>query len=371
MNQPDAIAIPSSLRPSDGRFGSGPSRVSVAAIEALASTGSTYLGTSHRRQTVRDVVTSVRSGLSDLYDLPQGYEVVLGIGGATAFWDCAVFGLVEKRSAHFTCGEFSAKFATAAAGAPHLEDPVIVEVEPGLAPEPRTVVDVDMVAYIHNETSTGVLAPFARLGDSLVVVDGTSAAGAIPIETTAVDAYYFSPQKALGSEGGLWLALMSPLAIERARSIAASGRAIPPFLSLTTAIENSRLNQTYNTPSLATLFFLNQQITHLLEQGGLEWAERVTAASSGHLYSWAEASPHAQPFVADPQLRSPTVATIDFTPPIDADAIASHLRHNGIVDTESYRKLGRNQLRIATFPTIPTSDVEALTGCVDYIIDRM
>jgi phosphoserine aminotransferase len=244
MNQPDAIAIPSSLRPSDGRFGSGPSRVSVAAIEALASTGSTYLGTSHRRQTVRDVVTSVRSGLSDLYDLPQGYEVVLGIGGATAFWDCAVFGLVEKRSAHFTCGEFSAKFATAAAGAPHLEDPVIVEVEPGLAPEPRTVVDVDMVAYIHNETSTGVLAPFARLGDSLVVVDGTSAAGAIPIETTAVDAYYFSPQKALGSEGGLWLALMSPLAIERARSIAASGRAIPPFLSLTTAIENSRLNQT-------------------------------------------------------------------------------------------------------------------------------
>jgi phosphoserine aminotransferase len=371
MNQPDEIAIPSTLLPSDGRFGSGPSRVSVDALDALASTGSTYLGTSHRHQTVRDVVAGIRSGLSDLYDLPQGYEVVLGIGGATAFWDCSVFGLIERRSAHFTCGEFSAKFAATAAGASHLEDPVVVGVEPGRAPEPRTVDDVDTVAYIHNETSTGVLAPFARLDDSLVVVDGTSAAGAISIQTSAVDAYYFSPQKALGSEGGLWLALMSPLAIERAQSIAASGRAIPAFLSLTTAIENSRLNQTYNTPSLATLFLLNHQITHLQEKGGLGWAERVAGASSGHLYSWAESSQYAQPFVADPRLRSPTVATIDFIPPVDADAIAAHLRHNGIVDTGSYRKLGRNQLRIATFPTISTSDVEALTACIDYVIDRM
>jgi phosphoserine aminotransferase len=371
MKPPDAIAIPPLLLPSDGRFGSGPSRVNTRAVAELASSGLTYLGTSHRRPTVKNVVASIRSGLADLYALPDGYEVVLGVGGATAFWDCATFGLIERQSAHFTCGEFSAKFADAASGAPHLVDPVVIDGDPGTAPEPRVVPGVDTVAYIHNETSTGVIAPFARLDDALVVVDGTSAAGAVTFDVSAVDAYYFSPQKALGSEGGLWLGLMSPFALERARSISETGRSIPPFLSLKTAIDNSRRDQTYNTPSLATLFLLDHQVAHVNKQGGLSWAEAVARASSQHLYGWAEASRHAEPFVTDPRFRSPTVATIDFNLDVDADALARHLRANGIVDTESYRKLGRNQLRIATFPTIPTSDVEALTACIDYVVDRM
>lgn len=367
---PAEISIPEHLLPADGRFGSGPSRVPEEALAQIGDARS-WMGTSHRQPAVKDVVGRIRSGLSDLYALPDGYEVVLGVGGATAFWDVATFGLVVDRSAHFVCGEFSSKFAAVTSGAPHLRTPVIIESPPGSAPAPVAVEDVDATAYIHNETSTGVLGSFARFGDEIVTVDGTSAAGAIRFDVGSVDAYYFSPQKAFGSEGGLWVALMSPAALDRARDVAASGRWIPPFLSLTTAIDNSTKDQTYNTPALATLLLLERQIRVLRESGGLAWAEARSTASSGHLYRWAEASEFATPFVADPAHRSPTVATIDFSDTIDANELAGHLRANGIVDTESYRKLGRNQLRIATFPTIPTEDVEALTACIDYLVEAM
>jgi phosphoserine aminotransferase len=365
------ITIPSHLLPHDGRFGSGPSRVSRDALSALGERGSAYMGTSHRKPTVKQVVSRIRSGLGDLYALPEGHEVVLGVGGATAFWDAAAFGLIEQRSAHYVCGEFSAKFAAVVAGAPHLDEPAVISATPPGAPQPAATPGIDVAAFIHNETSTGVRAEWARFGDELIVVDGTSAAGAVPIDPSTVDAYYFSPQKALGSEGGLWLALMSPNAIDRVGRIAATQRWIPPFLSLQTAIDNSLLDQTYNTPALATLFLLDARISDLLAAGGLAGAARVAHASSDHLYRWAEASDFATPFVTDERLRSTTVVTIDFTDAVDAIALSDHLRANGIVDTESYRKLGRNQLRIATFPTIPTSDIEALTGCIDYLVAAM
>ncbi|HSJ70037.1 MAG TPA: phosphoserine transaminase [Acidimicrobiia bacterium] len=366
-----AISIPSHLLPRDGRFGSGPSRVSQDALSALSERGTAYMGTSHRKPTVKQVVSRIRSGLSDLYALPEGHEVVLGVGGATAFWDAAAFGLIEHRSAHYVCGEFSAKFAAVVTGAPHLAEPVVISATPPGAPDPEPTPGVDVAAFIHNETSTGVRAEWARFGDELIVVDGTSAAGAVPIDPSTVDAYYFSPQKAFGSEGGLWLALMSPSAIDRVGSIAAWQRWTPPFLSLQTAIENSLLDQTYNTPALATLYLLEARISELLAADGLSGAARVAQASSDHLYRWAEASDVATPFVTDDRLRSTTVVTIDFIDTVDANVLSEHLRSNGIVDTESYRKLGRNQLRIATFPTIPTSDVEALTGCIDYVIAAM
>ncbi len=365
------ITIPPHLLPRDGRFGSGPSRVSQQALSSLSERGMVYMGTSHRKATVKQFVSRIRSGLGDLYALPSGYEVVLGVGGATAFWDAAAFGLIEHQSAHYVCGEFSAKFASVVAGAPHLDEPVVISATPPGAPRPTPIPGVDVAAFIHNETSTGVRAEWARFGDELIVVDGTSAAGAVPIDPTMVDAYYFSPQKAFGSEGGLWLALMSPGAIERIGTIAASPRWIPPFLSLQTAIDNSLLDQTYNTPALATLFLLDARIAELLASGGLEGAAQVAQASSDHLYRWAEDSDVATPFVTDERSRSTTVVTIDFTDAVDANALSDHLRSNGIIDTESYRKLGRNQLRIATFPTIPTSDVEALTACIDYVIDAM
>ncbi len=371
MNASRPITIPDDLRPADGRFGSGPSRIRPAFVADLATISATYLGTSHRRPGVRDVVRSIRSGLSDLYGLPDGYEVMLGVGGATAFWDAAAFGLVENRSAHFVCGEFSEKFAAVTRGAPHLDDPVVIASEYGSAPEPVEVLGVDVAAYIHNETSTGVMAPFDRFGDELVVVDGTSAAGAIPLEPTTVDVYYFSPQKALGSEGGLWLAIVTHSAVERITQIASSGRWIPPFLSPATALANSRKDQTYNTPALATLYFLDRQIRHLAEHGGIEGAFATVQASSAHLYRWAETSRYAAPFVSDPRFRSPTVVTVDLESSISADAVARVLRDNGIVDVEGYRKLGRNQLRVATFPNIPTADVEALTACIDYTVDRL
>ena len=371
MPEASTISIPPDLLPTDGRFGSGPSRIPTSAIEALAATGTSFMGTSHRRPTVKDVVGSIRSGLAEMYALPDGYEVVLGIGGATAFWDVAVAGLIDTSSAHFTCGEFSGKFAAAVAAAPHLARPVLVEAEPGSAPDPVAVDGVDTAAFIHNETSTGVRAPFARMSDALVVVDATSAAGAIPYDVTQADAYYFSPQKALASEGGLWIAILSPAAIERAERLATAGRWIPPFLSLSTAIDNSRKNQTYNTPSLATLWLLDHQIRHVMDLGGLDRAAAISHASSGHLYAWAESSDVATPFVSDPALRSPTVVTIDLDDAVSADGVSAHLRANDIVDTESYRKLGRNQLRIATFPATPTSDIEALTACIDYVIGAM
>lgn len=368
MARHTTFTIPSELLPSDGRFGSGPAKVNPSFLIDLAETGTGLLGTSHRRDTVRAVVGSIRSQLQHLYDLPDGYEVILGVGGATAFWDAAAFGFIERRSAHFVCGEFSGKFADVARQAPHLDDPVVFESVPGAAPTPEAVPAADTVAFIHNETSTGVVAPFARLGDALVVVDGTSAAGAIPFDPRSVDAYYFSPQKALGSEGGLWLALVSPGAIERIGSVAASDRWIPPFLSLQTAVDNSRRNQTYNTPAIATLYLLAKQLDHVMAHGGLAWAHARCTESAARLSAWIDSTSYARPFVADPALRSPTVTTVDLDQSVDADRVAQVLRDNGLVDTESYRKLGRNQLRIATFPNIDPDDVSALTACIDWVV---
>jgi len=306
-----------------------------------------------------------------MYSLPDGYEVVLGLGGATAFWDAAAFGLIDHRSAHFTCGEFSAKFADVAVQAPHLAEPIVINAPIGAAPDPAPIDGVDTSAFIHNETSTGVVAPFARFGNELVLVDATSAAGAISVDVGDADAYYFSPQKALGSEGGLWVCLMSPAALARIDRIARSDRWIPPFLSLQIAVDNSRKDQTYNTPSLSTLWLLDWQISHVLDNGGLAWADARSRTISDLLYAWASDSSFAQPFVAEERFRSPTVVTIDFDLGVDANALASHLRSNGIVDTESYRKLGRNQLRIAAFPTIGPEDAEALTKCIDFVVGAM
>lgn len=371
MNLYTPITIPSHLLPQDGRFGSGPSRVKPLFLNELAESGTGFLGTSHRKGGVRSVVRSIQDGISALYELPDDYEVMLGVGGATSFWDAAAFGLVTSRSAHFVCGEFSEKFATVTAGAPHLNAPVVISAPYGSAPEPRDVEDVDVAAYIHNETSTGVKAPFARIGDALVLVDGTSAAGAIPFDVSTIDAYYFSPQKAFGSEGGLWLSIMSPAAVERIETIAASKRWIPPFLSLSVALDNSRKNQTYNTPALATLFLLDRQISSGLSSGGLGALAQRSLDSSQHVYEWAETKPFTTPFVSSPALRSPTVVTVDLDDSVPAGDVIRVLEANGIVDIGGYRKLGRNQLRIATFPTIPTSDVEALTACIDFTVESL
>ena len=371
MSEHTRISIPQHLLPSDGRFGSGPSRVNTEFVDELAASGRSFLGTSHRKAGVRGVVRSIQEGIAALYDLPEGYEVALGLGGATAFWDSAAFGLIADRSAHFVCGEFSEKFAAVASGAPHLDEPLVISAPYGSAPDPRPVRDVDVAAYIHNETSTGVMAPFSRQGDALVVVDGTSAAGAIPFDVPSVDAYYFSPQKAFGSDGGLWLAIMSTKAIERIRAIASTDRWIPPFLSLSTALDNSRKNQTYNTPALATLFLLERQISTSLSEGGLDVVAQRSLLSSQHLYDWAETSAFANPFVSSPCLRSPTVVTIDLDPSVPASDVIGVLERHGIVDIGGYRKLGRNQLRVATFPNIPTADVEALAACVDFVVESL
>lgn len=371
MTEFPEITIPRRLLPVDGRFGSGPSRVRTTFLDDLANTGTRFMGTSHRGEGVRSVVGDIQSGLIEMYDLSEGYEVVLGLGGATAFWDASVFGLIENRSAHFVCGEFSQKFATSVTAAPHLDEPVVITADFGDAPIPEDVAGVDTAAFIHNETSTGVLAPFARRGDALVMVDGTSAAGAIAFETTSVDAYYFSPQKALGSDGGLWIAFLSPFAVERTEAIARSNRWIPPFLSLKTALDNSRNAQTYNTPALATLYLLARQIAYVNDNGGIAWADSVVRSASDHLYDWAEASEFAVPFVRTGDLRSPTVVTIDLDSSVSATHVAGILRANGVLDTESYRKLGRNQLRIATFPNIPTEDIQSLTASIDFVVGRL
>ena len=371
MTETPRITIPSDLLPHDGRFGSGPGRVRSVFVDDLALKAATFMGTSHRKPIVRGVVADIQQGLADMYNLPNGYEIILGLGGATAFWDAAVFGLIETRSAHFVCGEFSRKFASSVSQAPHLEEPVIITADHGDAPRPEEVAAVDTAAFIHNETSTGVLAPFARLGDALVIVDGTSAAGAIAFDVNSVDAYYFSPQKALGSEGGLWIAIVSPFALERIEVVARSSRWVPPFLSLKKAMNNSRMAQTYNTPALATLYLLARQIEFVNERGGIRWADSTVRATSSRLYSWAASSEYARPFVRDTDLRSPTVATIDLASSVSASLVTSVLRANGIVDTESYRKLGRNQLRVATFPNISIEDVQALTGCIDHVVEQL
>ncbi len=367
------ISLPDDLIPGDGRFGSGPSKVDQDAITALAATGATYLGTSHRQDAVRGVVGDIRRGLFRLYNLPPGYEVVLGVGGATAFWDAAAFGLIKRRSQHLVFGEFSGKFAEVSRGAPHLEYPEVIESEPGTHPAPKPSDDVDLYALTHNETSTGVMMPITRPGpdDTLVAVDATSAAGVIPVDPLAFDVYYFSPQKAFGSEGGLWLALCSPAAVERIELIASSGRWVPPFLNLKLALDNSRKDQTYNTPALTTLFLLRHQLERMLVAGGLEWATERSRRSSSTIYDWAEASEYASPFVTETAQRSLTVATVDLADGISADAIEATLRLNGVLDTFGYRKLGRNQLRISCFPNIDPEDIATLTAAIDYIAERL
>jgi phosphoserine aminotransferase len=370
-----SIPIPADLLPSDGRFGCGPSKVRPEALHALATDGSALLGTSHRQAPVRGLVRQVREGLAELFDLPDGYEVVLGNGGSTAFWDAAVSGLVRRRSAHGSYGEFSAKFAAAVAAAPFLDEPVLTTAPAGSLALPEAGAGVDLYAWAHNETSTGVMAPVVRpsgIDDgALVVVDGTSGAGGLPVDVAQTDVYYFAPQKGFASDGGLWLALFSAPALERVAEIRASGRWIPGFLDLSLAVENSRLDQTLNTPAIATLFLLADQVRWLLSLGGLTGAVERTRESSGRLYSWAEASVYATPFVADPAHRSLVVGTVDFADTVDAAALARELRANGIVDVEPYRKLGRNQLRIGMFPQVEPDDVSALTACIDHVVERL
>ena len=370
-----SITIPANLLPKDGRFGAGPSKVRPEQMDALAAASATLLGTSHRQAPVKNLVGSVRSGLSEFFRAPEGYEVVLGVGGSTAFWDIASFGLVESKAQHLSFGEFGSKFAAATNKAPFLADSSIIKSEPGTRPTARSEAGVDVYAWPQNETSTGVAAPVRRVAGadegSLVLVDATSAAGGLDVDVAEADVYYFAPQKNFASDGGLWLGLFSPAALERAARLKASDRWIPDFLDLQTAIDNSRLNQTYNTPALATLVTLDAQVQWLNANGGLDFAAGRTADSAGRIYRWAEASDYATPFVAKAEERSNVIATIDFDDSIDAAAIAKVLRANGIVDTEPYRKLGRNQLRVAMFPAVEPADVEALTACIDWTVEQI
>lgn len=369
----DAIQIPTDLLPADGRFGAGPSKIQTSHLDALAATGSTLMGTSHRQAPVKNTVGRVREGLASLFDLPEGYEVVLGNGGATAFWDIATHGLIRQKSQHLSFGEFSSKFAKAAQQAPWLDDPTVITSDPGSRPEAVAEEGVDAYAWAHNETSTAVMAPVVRPvdDDSIVLVDATSGAGGLPVDLTEVDAYYFAPQKCFASDGGLWIALMSPRALARAAEIAASDRHVPAFFDLPTAIDNSAKNQTYNTPSVATLFLMAEQLDWMNSQGGLAGMVERTTASSDALYGWAERTSYTTPYVTNPSHRSLVIGTIDFDAAIDAAEIAKVLRANGIVDTEPYRKLGRNQLRIAMYPAVDPSDVEKLTACIDHVVGRL
>jgi phosphoserine aminotransferase len=368
------IIIPDSIKPQDGRFGCGPSKVRHEALASLVTAGERIIGTSHRQKSVKDLVARVRSGLTELFALPDGYEVVLGNGGSTAFWDVATFGLIEKRSQHLNFGEFSSKFAAAAKAAPFLDEPAVIKSEPGSHPLPVVAPDIDLYALTHNETSTGVAMPIIRPAGSdgaLIIVDATSAAGGLEVSAAEFDTYYFAPQKSFASDGGIWLALMSPAAIERAERIKASERWMPAILDINIAIENSRLDQTYNTPAVITLWLLADQIEWINSNGGLSFAADRSARSAEMIYSWADNHPLATPFVTNPAMRSNVVATINFDDSIDALAIAKTLRSNGIVDTEPYRKLGKNQLRVGMFPAIDPSDIEALTKCIDFVIEAM
>ncbi len=374
----DAINIPDSLKPGDGRFGAGPSKVRTKALDSLAATGPHLMGTSHRQAPVKQTVGRVRDGLAALFDLPEGYEVVLGNGGATAFWDIATFNLIRERSQHLSFGEFSSKFAKAAQQAPFLGDPTVITSDPGSRPSPEAEAGIDVYAWAHNETSTAVMAPVKRVegvddtGDDapLVLVDATSGAGGLPVDLTQVDAYYFAPQKCFASDGGLWAAIMSPAALARAEQLAAE-RWVPAFFDLPTAIDNSRKNQTYNTPAVATLFLMAEQLDWMNAQGGLAGMVERTTASSEALYGWAEKTAYTTPYVSDPDHRSLVIGTIDFEDSIDAAQVAAVLRANGIVDTEPYRKLGRNQLRVAMYPAIDPADVAALTACIEHVVDKL
>lgn len=369
------ITIPTDLLPADGRFGSGPSKVRPEQVAYLASLGGSVLGTSHRQRPVRDLVRRVREGLTTFFCLPEGYEVVLGNGGSTCFWDIAAFNLVDNRAQHLAFGEFSSKFAAVTDKAPFLGASSIITGEPGTLPTPRAEAGVDVYAWAHNETSTGVMAPVRRVDGAdegaLLLIDATSGAGGLPVDVSQADAYYFAPQKSFASDGGLWLAVMSPAALERVSRTKASGRWIPDFLDLSTAIDNSRKDQTYNTPAVATLAMLANQVEWLNAHGGLAWATARTADSSSRLYGWAERTEYTTAFVADEAARSQVVGTIDFAEGVDAAVVAKVLRANGIVDVEPYRKLGRNQLRVAMFPAVDPDDVSALTACVDHVVAQL
>lgn len=370
------LVLPADLLPSDGRFGCGPSKVRPAQIEAITAGADTIIGTSHRKPAVKSLVGSIREGLSELFSLPEGYEIVLSLGGATAFWDAATFGLIEKKSAHLSFGEFSSKFAKAASAAPWLDAPLVTEAEVGTSPDPKAAdaEGADIIAWAHNETSTGAMVPVTRPNpdnaEQLVVIDATSGAGGLPVDMSDADVYYFSPQKCFASDGGLWLAAMSPAALERIEKINASDRFIPAFLNLQTAVDNSRKNQTYNTPAVATLLMLENQVQWMNTNGGLDGMVKRTTENSSILYDWAEARPEATPFVAEPSARSLVVGTIDFEDSVDAAAVAATLRANGILDVEPYRKLGRNQLRVGLFPAIDSADVTKLTKAIDYVLDN-
>ncbi|MBT1167213.1 phosphoserine transaminase [Bifidobacterium simiarum] len=378
----ESVKIPASLLPEDGRFGCGPSKIRPKQVKALAQAGTTLLGTSHRQSPVKHVVASIREGLADYFPIPDGWQVALGNGGASAFWEMACASLIARRGAFGSYGSFSGKFAASAAKAPFLEEPVIYKGEYGTCALPEYTEDVDVYAWAHNETSTGVMAPIRRVRGSveqgaLTLIDATSGAGGLPVDIAQTDAYYFSPQKVFGSDGGLWIAILSPDAIERAATVEQSAelegarRWVPPFLSLTKALENSRKDQTLNTPAIGTLVLLDEQVKWLNEHGGLDWATKRCAKSAGILYSWAEQSDYATPFVKDTAIRSNVVVTIDLDESVSASAVVSALRDNGIVDTSGYRKLGRNQLRIGVFPSVKPDDVEALTHCVDYVVEHL
>ena len=369
------ITIPANLKPSDGRFGAGPSKVRTEALEALAATGSSLLGTSHRRAPIRNLVGRVRDGLSEFFGVPDGYEVIMGNGGATAFWDVSTHALIQEKSQHLSFGEFSSKFVKAVDKAPWLSAPSVIEADPGSCPVPVAEQGVDTYAWPHNETSTGVMAPVHRVEGAdpgaLVLIDATSGAGGLPVDIAETDVYYFAPQKCFASDGGLWIATMSPQALERATTVAAAGRHIPAILDLEIAIDNSRKNQTYNTPSLATLFLLAEQVDWLNAGGGLKYAVERTTDSSSRLYGWAERTEFTTPYVTDPAIRSLVVGTINFDESVDAELVAQTLRANGIVDVEPYRKLGRNQLRVGMYPAVDPDDVEALTDCIDFVVSAI
>ncbi len=365
--------IPNDIKPADGRFGCGPSKVRTEQLAALAASGASLMGTSHRQKPVKNLVGRVRAGLSELFSLPEGYQVVLGNGGTTAFWDIASFGLIREKSQHLHFGEFSSKFGAVVKKAPWLADPSVIKSDPGTHPLPVAEEGVDVYALTHNETSTGVAMPIERVGSEgqLVLVDATSGAGGLPVDVSQTDVYYFAPQKSFASDGGLWIGLFSPAALARVEEIAATDRFVPEFFSLPVAIDNSSKDQTYNTPAVATLFLLADQLDWMNGNGGLAWTTARTADSAARLYQWAEKTSYTSPFVADPAQRSSVVGTIDFDDSVDAAKVAATLRANGIVDTEPYRKLGRNQLRIAMFPAIDPADIEALTVCVDYVVERL
>ncbi|HEY5249470.1 MAG TPA: phosphoserine transaminase [Dermatophilaceae bacterium] len=375
MTDTATLSIPTDLLPQDGRFGCGPSKVRPAQIDYLASIGRTVLGTSHRQAPVRNLVGQVREGLADLFRLPEGYEIILGNGGSTAFWDIAAFGLVRERAQHLAFGEFSAKFGSVTQKAPFLGESTIIKGEPGTLPTPIAEAGVDVYAWAQNETSTGVMAPVNRVEGAdegaLVLIDATSGAGGLPLNVAEADVYYFGPQKCFAAEGGLWLAAFSPAALARVDEIAASGRWVPDFFSLPTAISNSRLNQTYNTPAVSTLALLANQIRWINDQGGLDWAVKRTTDSSSRLYGWATITAYTSPFVADPDARSLVVGTIDFSDDVDAASVAKVLRANGVVDVEPYRKLGRNQLRVGMFPAVDPADISKLIASIEYVVDQI